>query len=278
MARRSKSPDLVHDLHHVLYVPAWWCLPAAALAYAGVQLVLSLVAFSNPVYRSLLPSAFLLGCLAAGVVLLAGLTAALKKAGRRSLYDQQRSLESIRALGWREFEQLTGEAYRRQGYRVTENGGGGADGGIDLILQKEGERLLVQCKQWRVFKVGVKPVRELYGVLMAHRADGAIFVTSGTYTQEARDFAAGKPLRLVDGEALCRLILPVQAESVVPPLRSTVETMATPATASAEEMPACPVCERTMVRRTATRGHNSGARFWGCPAYPRCRGTRPLAA
>ena len=183
MARRSKPPDLVHDLHHVfLHVPVWLCLPTAALAYAGVQLVLNLAVSSNPVYRGLLPSACLFGCVAAGVVLLAGLTAAFQKAGRRDLYDQQRSLESIRALDWREFEQLTGEAYRRQGYRVTENGGGGADGGIDLILHKAGERWLVQCKQWRVFKVGVKPVRELYGVLMAHLAEGAIFVTSGTYT------------------------------------------------------------------------------------------------
>ena len=241
----------------------------AAIAYAGIQLMLGLLASSHPACRGFAQSGPLLGCLAAGVVLVAGLTAAIKKGERRGIYDQQRSLASVRALSWSEFELLTGEAYRRQGYRVTETGGGGADGGIDLILHKDGEKLLVQCKQWRVFKVGVKPVRELYGVLMAHRVDGAIFVTSGQYTQEARDFALGKPLQLLDGESLCRLIAPVQAQQSVQAV-STVEQ----APRIVADPPACPVCRRTMVSRTASKGPNPGSQFWGCPAYPQCRGTR----
>jgi len=28
--------------------------------------------------------------------------------------------------------------------------------------------------------------------------------------------------------------------------------------------------------RTARQGKNAGSRFWGCPGYPDCRGTRPL--
>jgi restriction system protein len=50
---------------------------------------------------------------------------------------------------------------------VAEIGGGGADGGVDLVLTKPGksggEKFLVQCKQWRAYKVGVDVVRELYG-------------------------------------------------------------------------------------------------------------------
>jgi restriction system protein len=68
---------------------------------------------------------------------------------RRKLLNAQQGLESIAALGWRHFEQLVGEAFRRQGYTVEETGLGGADGGIDLILRKGGRRVLVQCKQWR---------------------------------------------------------------------------------------------------------------------------------
>ena len=276
MARRSKQGDLAHDLHHLfLHVPAWLCLPAAAVAYAGVQVGIGLLAAANPAYHAFIQSATLLGCMAAGVVLVAGLSAAVKKFERRSLYERQRSLESVRALGWAEFEQLVGEAYRRQGYRVAETGGGGADGGIDLILHKEGERLLVQCKQWRVSKVGVKPVRELYGVLMAHGAGGAVFVTSGTYTREAMDFAAGKPLQLVDGELLCRLILPVGQQQSPPQSISAARVMMEEPTLPVE-VPDCPACERPMVRRTASRGTNAGAQFWGCSAYPRCRGTRQV--
>jgi hypothetical protein len=38
---------------------------------------------------------------------------------------------------------------------------------------------------------------------------------------------------------------------------------------------ACPACGGTMVDRTARRGANPGARFWGCARYPACGGTRP---
>jgi restriction system protein len=60
-----------------------------------------------------------------------------------------------------------------KGYPVIETGGGGADGGgIDLMLKKDGEVFLVQCKQWRDFKVSVNIVQELFGVIAAHGATG----------------------------------------------------------------------------------------------------------
>ena len=40
--------------------------------------------------------------------------------------------------------------------------------------------------------------------------------------------------------------------------------------------PACPTCEKTMVLRTARRGGRTGSQFWGCSAYPECKGTRPV--
>jgi restriction system protein len=58
-----------------------------------------------------------------------------------------------------------GEAFRRQGYTVEETSLGGADGGIDLILRKDGRRTLVQCKQWKRQRVGVNIVREMAGLL-----------------------------------------------------------------------------------------------------------------
>jgi restriction system protein len=75
--------------------------------------------------------------MAARLVLVTGGTAALKKWERRKLYDRQTGIDSIRALSWKEFELLIGEAYRRQGYQVIETGGGGAGGGIDLRLKND---------------------------------------------------------------------------------------------------------------------------------------------
>lgn len=41
------------------------------------------------------------------------------------------------------------------------------------------------------------------------------------------------------------------------------------------ESPACPQCQKPMRKRTARQGRNAGQPFWGCSAYPDCKGTRP---
>ena len=47
----------------------------------------------------------------------------------------------------------------------------------------------------------------------------------------------------------------------------------TVATVSAD-VPLCPKCSRHMIRRRASRGRHAGQHFWGCSAYPSCRGIR----
>jgi len=58
---------------------------------------------------------------------MAGLSFWLKKRCER-LVDQQTSLESLRAVSWKDFELLVAEAYRRQGYEVDFSLGKGTDG------------------------------------------------------------------------------------------------------------------------------------------------------
>lgn len=110
---------------------------------------------------------------------------------------------AIRNLTWSEFERMTGEALRRQGYTVKQTKKG-PDGGIDLVLDLQGELFLVQCKQWKSLKVGVQVIRELYGVMAAQGATGGFVVTSGTFTGEAKKFALGTSIELIDGAKLIR--------------------------------------------------------------------------
>jgi restriction system protein len=179
---------------------------------------------------------------------------------KKELLERQTGLSSIRSLSWEAFESLVGEAYRRKGFAVEEWLDGGPDGGIDLMLRKDGQNIVVQCKQWRSSSVGVSVVREMYGVLMHERADRVIIITSGRFTREAAAFVAGKPLELVDGPALFELVRGAQTSAA-----------ATPANRSA---PVCPKCTAPMVLRIAKRGQNAGDSFWGCSTYPTCRGTR----
>jgi restriction system protein len=129
---------------------------------------------------------------------------------RSRLLDQQTSIESIRALPWKQFEFLVAEAYRRQGYAVEFSLGRGADGGVDLTLNRDGRKSLVQCKQWKAYSVGAPVIREMFGLLHHENADEAIIVTSGKFTNDAQAFAAGKPIHLIDGPQLLTLIQSVQ--------------------------------------------------------------------
>jgi four helix bundle suffix protein len=50
----------------------------------------------------------------------------------------------------------------------------------------------------------------------------------------------------------------------------------TPVKPTDPKAPLCPQCGKPMTRRTAKNGPKSGASFWGCSAYPNCKGTRPV--
>jgi restriction system protein len=183
---------------------------------------------------------------------------------RRRLIDSQTSLESLRNTPWKQFEFLVAESYRRQGYQVEFSLGRGADGGVDLTLRREGRTSLVQCKQWKVFSVGAPVIREMFGLMTAENADEAIIVTSGKFTRDAQDFAAGKPIRLIDGPQLLTLVQSVQTQPA--------DTAPPSAVVGADT--ACPSCGQPMVLRTSKRGANAGNQFWGCSTYPACKGTR----
>ena len=189
---------------------------------------------------------------------------------KRKQLDVQQDINTIRDLSWQRFEELVGEAYRRQGYRVIENDGAGPDGGVDLVIGKDSKRYLVQCKQWRSQKVGVKVVREMFGLVTAEQAAGGIVITSGQFTRDAAGFAKNKPLELVDGEQLAALIDAVQRESGV-----SISAVGR-STKLDTEIPACPMCSNKMVLRTAGKGRNAGQQFWGCSRFPKCRGTRSV--
>jgi restriction system protein len=185
-----------------------------------------------------------------------------KQLQARSLVRSARTnTKAISEMSWREFERLVGEAFRQRGFTVTGFGGSGPDGGVDLALMKNGERYLVQCKHWRKEQVGVTVVRELNGVMAAMDAHGGYVVTGGQFTREAREFAKGTTIELLDGDALEQLIGCVH--SAVP--RTTLRAI-----------PSCPRCGAGMVKREATQGEFIGKHFWGCQQYPRCKGIVPI--
>jgi restriction system protein len=268
MSHRNPSPGEI-----LVQLPWWVSATLAGLVFVGLRWVLPGIQTENPLFRVFIPALANLAWLPAiGLGILAVFSAILAKQ-KRALVDEQTGLGSLRELSWKEFEWLVGEAYRRQGYAVEEFLGGGADGGVDLILRKNGATWFVQCKQWRTQAVGAPIIREIFGLVTHHQANGAIVITSGRFTREACAFAEGKTLELIDGPELLALVESVQVQPTTPPAAPT--TIPAPTfSAPPVTAPGCPQCNEPMVRRTARKGSNAGNEFWGCSTYPKCRGVR----
>jgi restriction system protein len=238
--------------------------------FAAIRFGIPAFVHGSPFAQAALPAANIISWFLLAAGLLGATMSWFSQQHRRKLLNAQQGLESIAALGWRHFEQLVGEAFRRQGYVVEETGLGGADRGIDLILRKDGRRVLVQCKHWHQKQVGAKVVREMCGLLAHHNADSVKIVCTGTYTRDAAKFAQDKPIELIGGEELLRMVRELQTTptQTTRPVESVVPT---PTASSAAAPPSCPKCGKPMVERT---NRTTGQKFWGCSAFPVCRGVR----
>ncbi len=179
-----------------------------------------------------------------------------ERARQAALLAEERKREQYwESLGGIEFERELGKLFGARGYRVEFTPTVG-DQGIDLILRKDGKTTVVQCKA-HSRPVGPAVARELYGSMVAYKADNAILACTGGFTDGVFKFAQGKPIRLISSRDIARV-----AEATGGEVQDTLL-----------DGPICPndECGRTMVLRKGYRG-----RFWGCPRYPACRGTRQL--
>jgi len=170
------------------------------------------------------------------------------------------SVELLNSIEWKRFEDLSAEYYREKGIRC-ETTSLGADGGIDLKLFQDDSgkpTTIVQCKAWVGRLVGVKPVRELRGVMASEKIEKGIFMTSNAYSDEAKAFARSNNITLIDATLFLMMIerLPQEAQ----------DRLFSFATRGDYMTPTCPSCGVKMVKRDSKRGV-----FWGCGNYPRCK-------
>lgn len=252
MARRRKT-SLFEDLFTLATMLHWW----VSLLVAFVSWYLLHGYATSPIppvdpHRPDMAGAMFRG-LAMGLQYIVPVIFALGAVGsiagrakRKKLFkdvaEATQPAKTLDGISWRKFELLVGEAFRRKGFSVTERGGSGPDGGVDLELHLGTDKYLVQCKQWKALKVGVTVVREFFGAMAAEEAAGGFIVFSG----------------MVDGSLLKRWIVnctntsqscTTSSQDVKAKLRPIV--------------PLCPVCSTSMVMRTAKRGRSLGAQFWG---------------
>ena len=105
--------------------------------------------------------------------------------------------------GW-DFEEEVAKVFRLNGYKakVTKKTG---DGGIDILMYKDGEKIIAQCKHY-TSPVAVSVARELNGIKEDFKADKLILIASSGVTASCKDFIKNKPyFKVLDLEDIIRM-------------------------------------------------------------------------
>ncbi len=196
----------------------------------------------------------------------------LGRAARRVIGPRARSKadtahwtpELLKRLEWRRFEELCAAYFEEIGFKA-DLAGAGAGGGVAINLYEQGAKnasIIVQCRPWTAHRVGIKPVRELRGAMASGHVGEGVLVTSGKFTQEARDFASREGVSLIDGTDLVAKISALVPEKAL--------ALYEVATRGDFQTPTCPSCAIKMISRKSTA---HGRAYWGCRNYPACKQT-----
>ena len=138
---------------------------------------------------------------------------------------RNRRSDALSQMTWQALETLLAVHYRGQGYAVEHVGtaasGSRYDGGIDLKLRRGDEYVIVECKHWNARQVPHNVVHQLLGIMVNEGATGAIVVSSGEFTERAKEAAARRgEVQLVDGDALRAMLGPLPEPEPEPAMAS----------------------------------------------------------
>ena len=103
-----------------------------------------------------------------------------------------------------QFEVFTADLFRAMGHQAVVLGGVG-DQGVDVIVNRRGERVAVQCKNHKR-PVGNRPVQEVFAGAQHHRCVEAWVVAPAGYTSGAIALASSTDVSLFDAHSVHKWI------------------------------------------------------------------------
>ena len=182
-----------------------------------------------------------------------------------SLSDEKKLLSDLKELSWKDFKKYITGLFEKMGYSLVDNRGL-SDESTDLKLKRDGKLSVVCCKKYYVRKVPLSMVVEFYKA-MGRESDleKGYFITTGFFSRGAKKFASDKQLELIDGVKFIdfvRIADSIDAAEKKPAIQNSLKGSGY----------TCPVCGAQMVLRNVDSNPHTVRHFWGCSAYPACKG------
>lgn len=133
----------------------------------------------------------------------------IKKQGSSLKTIQQqagnRDITHLVSLAPREFEEAIAALFQQKGYKVTHTGKSN-DRGVDLRVQKDNIKAIVQCKRYTDKAIGSPDLQKFYGAIVDSGAGHGYFVTTSRFTSPAVQYVADKPITLLDRDGIIQWI------------------------------------------------------------------------
>lgn len=119
---------------------------------------------------------------------------------------------NLATMDWEAFEHLVRTLFEKEfaasgaEVKITR---ASRDAGVDAVIFDpdpiKGGKIVVQAKRY-TNTVGVAAVRDLYGTILNEGAGKGILITTSSFGRDAYEFAANKPITLLDGNNLLFLL------------------------------------------------------------------------
>jgi restriction endonuclease Mrr len=108
------------------------------------------------------------------------------------------SIEELRSLSPRDFENIVARMFERMGFTVKQTPFVN-DGGRDAILTKDGKKFLLECKRYKDGSVSGRPdLQKFHSAITTDDAVSGFFVTAGGFSKDAITFSKIGRIDLVD--------------------------------------------------------------------------------
>ncbi len=178
-----------NSLFAVLLRRRWWVSLAVAAVIVAVASAL------------LPPDLRVVGSLACVPFVVISAMAFWRQRGLPAPAEVERLLAQAAGMAWPQLEAALRAGFVREGHSVLP-----APPGADLLLERDGRRVLVGARRWKAARHGAEALQPLLDAMQRAGIGHGAWVALGELTPQARQVAKSAGVELLEGDALARLL------------------------------------------------------------------------